>query len=123
MSETVLAFQGKATAILAKLYTDEIVLTDPSHTRTNPWEDYSAANTDGTQTVKAGVMPPGTRRWNGELVEQQELYIIIAAEGLTITPDTEKTVTVNSKTYPIERVNGIPMGANPAAYEIFCKLY
>lgn len=129
MSETVLSFIPMATEILDELYTSEITLTQATHTRANPWEKAASISTD-TQTVKAAVFPSventlnhsGVARLSGGLVEKNELYIIIAAEDLDFIPDTETTVTVGSKSFPIDRVNGWPEIANVAVYEIFCRL-
>lgn len=121
-SPIVASFDAKATAILAKLYTHEITLKRTAYTRTNAWEA-PTASTDTTEAdIKAAVLGPGTRRFNGELVEQDERVVYVDKASITTVIDTETVIVIDGEDHPVLRVVGFPEGANASAYEIIVRI-
>lgn len=93
-----------------------------AYTRANPWEAPSAS-TPTTQTITGFVFPPGTRRWNGELVPDDKRVVYVATADLTgVALGVDTTVTVGSKEFVTDSFNKWPEGDNPALYEVFIGL-
>lgn len=121
------SFVTKAQEIITRLAsrTDaetSLTFTSTTYTRDNPWEAPTASS-DTEVTATGFVFPPGTRRWNGEMVEANERVVYVAVSDLSgITLGVDTTVTVDSKTFSTEKFNAFPEGDNPALYEIFIGL-
>lgn len=93
-----------------------------AYTRANPWEK-ATASTPTTEIVTGFVLPPGTRRFNGELVALDKRVIYVAAADLTtVTPGLATTVTIAGKEFPTSEYYRWPEGDNPALYEIMVDL-
>ena len=93
-----------------------------TYTRLNPWEA-PASGVEVEENVTGFVFGPGTRRANGELVEQDSRVVYVAAADLTQTTlGLETTMVVAGKEFVTDRFNRIPEGDNPALYEIFIGL-
>lgn len=125
MAQTSFATLAKET--IASLATDtdaETALTfkTTTSTRANPWEK-AISESDATQTITGFVFGPGTRRANGELIEQNERVVYFAALDLdAITLGIDTTVSVGGKEFATDSFNRIPDGGTPALYELFIGL-
>lgn len=93
-----------------------------TYTRANPWKAPTASSPT-TQTITGFAFPPGTRRFNGELVPENQRLIYIAAADLTdLSLGVDTTVTIGAQEFSTLQFNKIPEGDNPALLEIFVDL-
>lgn len=120
-------FRTMAQRVIANLATNtdaetSLTFKTTTYTRANAWKA-STASAETTETVTGFVFPPGTRRYNGELVQENERVIYVAAADLTtITLGADTTVTIAGKDFATTKFNRWPEGDNPALYEIFVGL-
>ena len=116
------SFDAVATEVLAELFTHELDYANFTLTRANPWEAFSASATTTASTIKSAVLGPGTRRFNGELIEEDRRVVYVDRVSLTVTPDTGTKITIDGEEHSVLRVVGYPEGALPSLWEIDCGI-
>lgn len=116
------SFDPLATEILAELFTHTIKLRRSTFTRANPWEAPTAESVTEQTGLKAAVLGPGTRRYNGELIEADHRVVYVDKASVTLTVDTETVVVIDDEEHALIMVTGYPEGANASLLEITVKV-
>lgn len=121
-SDFAASFDQIATQLLAELYTHEVTFRRSTFTRANPWEAPTAEVSADQVNVKAAVLGPGTQRFNGELVEQDQRVVYVDRASLTTALDTETMIVIDGEEHPVISFVGYPEGALASAWEIFVRI-
>lgn len=80
-------------------------------------EAAETGTTDYTQLVSPPS--PFEERWvDGELIKKSDVYVLIAASGLTFTPSTDFAVTIDTISYRVIAVEPIYSGESIAVYRL-----
>lgn len=121
-SEFAASFDATASELVAALFTHEVVFKTVDKTRGNPWESETAETVTASAPIKAGVLGPGTYRWNGQLVESDRRVVYVDSQSVTQVIDVASVIEIDGEDHAIETVTGYPEGANASAYEILVMI-
>ncbi len=77
-----------------------------------------------TAPVTRKVTPPSAVKLgmiDGDVVQVGDMQCLVAASGLTFTPERSMTVTVAGQTWTIQMVQPLQSGDEIAAYKLFMR--